>query len=202
MKNEEMIRRAEQKDFNEVARLHRECISEGFLSTLGATFLSKLYLVINHQPGSSVFVVECDGTVCGFIAGTINTQGIYKRIFRRYWPIFIFPLLQHVVAFSKLKKIIETALYGFRGRVDSQRSTLAAELLSIAVDNKWRGMNNGRNLVNELEQFYKSHKVDSYKVVTMARDQHSNSFYKRCGFNFVTTFIHHKNVMNEYTKKI
>ncbi|MGB7566538.1 MAG: hypothetical protein WBM07_01650, partial [Chitinivibrionales bacterium] len=65
----------------DVAQLHIQGIRTGFLSTLGNNFLMRLYRNMARTPGSVVFVARNEeDSILGFVAGTIDTGKMYKRI--------------------------------------------------------------------------------------------------------------------------
>jgi N-acetylglutamate synthase-like GNAT family acetyltransferase len=197
------IRQAEEKDYIYVSRLHREGITKGFLSTLGVPFLSRLYEAINLQMNSCILIAEYEGEVCGFVAGAADTHGLYKEIILKKWILFILPLVRYLFNIKMIKKMVETLFYGLKKeKCEVKRNTCTAELLSIAVDKRWRGKHIGRRLVSALEIFFKSKDIIEYKVVTFSRDSQSNDFYKACNFDFTGTFVHHNKMMNVYHKKI
>ena len=200
-----------------VARLHRQGITTGFLSRLGAPFLSALYGAIATSRWSTVIVATAapEGGPVGFVACSIDTARMYRAILlkRGQFAVLLLPQLFRI---SVMKRIVETALYPMtHGRVTGPPKTSAdapthkassspprAELLSIAVDEQWRKKGVGTLLVKEMERYFSACDVREYKVATFARDQNSNRFYKACGFALAGTFIHHGNEMCEYVKEL
>lgn len=198
-----VIRRAENKDYIQIAQLHKEGIKKGFLSSLGMPFLTRLYWAINNEPGAYALVADENGIVAGFISGVIDIQGFYKRILLRRWFHLIVPLVGYLVNFSIIKKVVETVLYGLKTKKNkSHASDCIAELLSIAVNSNYRGQGIGKNLVDALEAILKREHVKEYHVVTFSLDKSSNGFYNACNFSFAGTFSHHGNIMNIYNKKL
>jgi len=207
-----------------VARLHAQSITTGFLSTMPAKFLAKLYSAIAKSKGSFVLVaVSESGEVSGFIAGTISVKAMYKEVITSNFLPLIWYCLPKIVSIDTVKKIMETFRYGMRkkdpaeaenkdkvegrerpvtGHLSRVTSSPSAELLSIAVDKTKRGAGIGKDLVAALEQYFKENGVATYKVVTFSEDVNSNAFYTKCGFTLESHFVHHGNVMNEYIKKL
>jgi ribosomal protein S18 acetylase RimI-like enzyme len=198
-----LIRRAEKKDYIQIAQLHKEGIMKGFLSSLGMQFLTRLYWAINNEPGACVLVADEKGTVAGFISGVGDIQGFYKRILLRRWFHLMVPLVGYLVNISIIKKLVETVLYGLKIKKNQNHtSDCAAELLSVAVNSNYRGQGVGKNLVDALEVFLKKEYVKEYRVVTFSLDDCSNRFYSACNFAFTGRFSHHGNIMNTYNKKL
>lgn len=214
-----IITKASKKHCKAVARIHAASITTGFLSTLPQTFLATLYASIARCKDSTVIVALDEyGGVCGFVAGTISVGSMYKRVFLRSALPLVWYILPYVFNLTTIKKILETARYGFvkkeinKETADSIKSRLSpithhslplpSELLSIAVDSTMRGKGTGKKLIKELELFFLQNGVSSYKVVTYSKDSISNSFYVQCGFTLHGQFLHHRNLMNEYVKAV
>jgi ribosomal protein S18 acetylase RimI-like enzyme len=200
------VREFIRKDADAVAWLHREGIVNGFLTRLGQPFLSSLYLAIAGDVRSVVYVAEnkSDGSVIGFIAGTVNISAMYKRIIRRNGFRFALLLFPIVIRPDFLWKMIQTLFYATKKKKAEEliHKEISSELLSIAVSDFYRGKNVGKNLVEKLEEYYCSNNIKEYKVVTSAADQTANAFYKKIGFELLRQFRHHENVMNEYVARI
>jgi ribosomal protein S18 acetylase RimI-like enzyme len=214
-----IITKASKKQCNAVARIHAASITTGFLSTLPQPFLTTLYASIARCKGSTVIVAldEYSG-VCGFVAGAVSVGSMYKKVLLRSALPFIWYILPHLLSTATIRKLLETARYGFVKKdtdkeiadtmksgpspVTGHSSPSSSELLSIAVDSSLRGKGTGKKLINELELFFKQHNVSSYKVVTYSKDNISNSFYVQCGFTLHRQFLHHGNLMNEYAKTV
>lgn len=198
-----VIRRAEKKDYIQIAQLHKEGIKKGFLSSLGMQFLTRLYWAINNEPGAYILVADENGIVAGFISGVVDIQGFYKRILLRRWFHLMAPLVGYLINVSIIKKVVETVLYGLKTKKnESHASECTAEMLSVAVNNNYRGQGVGKKLVDALENFFKKENVKEYTVVTFSLDNSSNGFYNACNFSFAGTFSHHGNIMNIYNKKL
>ena len=195
--------KAENRDYSAVANLHINEISRGFLSTLGNVFLLRLYETINKEDGACVLVARENKDILGFIAGVIDTKGLFKKIVMKKWMYLLPPLVWYIFRFAVLKKMVETVMYGFKKKDSSESiGTCTAELLAIAVGKDFQGKGIGRMLLSELEVFFTSKDISKYKVVTFSLDNQSNKFYTSCDFKQVKSFLHHGNVMNEYIKVI
>jgi GNAT superfamily N-acetyltransferase len=198
-------------EFTTVARLHKNGIKKGFLSSLSDNFLKQLYFAISTTKGSIVFVSKDPNTqkVIGFIAGALDTRGMYlSLLFFHGWK-FLIHLFPYAFQIKIFKKILETLFYPIlqkkhrsnkNGQMNSSR--YCAELLSISVDENYQGRGIGKKLVNQLEIHFKNLGTHSYKVVTFSKDVNSNRFYLTCNFVLNRQFTHHGNLMNEYIKVI
>ena len=63
-----------------VAALHIQGIHGGFISSLGASFVTALYEAIANSNNSFGFAVEDDERVLGFVAFTSNITKLYKSV--------------------------------------------------------------------------------------------------------------------------
>lgn len=195
------------QDAARVAALHMAGIGTGFLSTLPRGFLARLYRAIAADPQSVVLVsssqhLNVSTPLTGFIAGTLDTSALYRRIIRREWFWFSLALAPRAVSPATVRRILETIRYG-RGATQTAGGP-SAELLSIAVAESSRKSGVGRALVRAFEQHlctFEPH-IAEYKVVTLSTDSVSNGFYASCGFTDARSFTHHGNPMREYRKRL
>jgi ribosomal protein S18 acetylase RimI-like enzyme len=194
------------KDAKAVARLHQDGITTGFLTQLGISFLSKLYIAIAHDKQSIVYVMvdESSEEVRGFIAATCNTSIMYKRILLKHAVVFSALLIPIIFKPGFIRKAIETLWYAKRPTQGEKVGEMitSAELLAIAVSPEIRGKGVGRSLVSSLEDYFRDRELKHYKVVTASKDNGSNAFYQKIGFYLMRQFTHHGNCMNEYVKEI
>ncbi|MBK8916211.1 MAG: GNAT family N-acetyltransferase [Phycisphaerales bacterium] len=175
-------------DASEVARLHALTISRGFLSRLGPRFLRELYIGIEEDPESAVWVAERDGGVCGYLAYTANVSGLYRRVLRaRSWRLFL-GMIPRVLRPSMLRNVLETLCYP---RTQEAMHLPRAELLAIGIDPQRQGGGAGRRLVGVMLERAAADGVDCVKVVVGGELDGANAFYQRLGFSRLTEFEHH-----------
>ncbi len=197
------IVKAKKKFFKEIAKLHISGIIEGFLSTLGVTFLSQLYKGISDAPNSEVYVAVSDNMVVGFISYTKDVKACYKNVLKSNWFSLSMALMPNLFRLSIYKKVIETLSYpNKQQKKDNLMESIHPELLSIAVNEKCRGKCVGKLLVKSLEAEFLKMDITKYYVVTHAVDTQSNAFYLSCGFTLCREFVNHDKPMNEYMKNI
>lgn len=195
--------------YEEVARLHSQNITEGFLSTLGNSFLAKLYRGISNSSACGVFIAVENENVLGFIAYTCDVSNCYKKVLKNNLFTLGLAVMPSLVKPVIVKKIIETLCYPLRHRkkpVDKENNheypQSRAELLAMAVTNDARGKGIGKLLVHAIEKEMISSEISGYFVVTHAIDETSNKFYSKCGFNAIREFSNHGKPMREYFKHI
>jgi ribosomal protein S18 acetylase RimI-like enzyme len=190
-----------------VAGLHQQGIKTGFLSQLGQTFLKTLYTAIAGAPHTIVYVaLDEKNNVRGFVAGTCDINKMYTWIiFHKGWLLAIL-IVSRAGSINVIKKTFETLLYTVKSRKHKEEKPVQektpAELLSIVVDENCRGQKVGKGLVEALDKYFQMRNIGNYKVVTWSKDTNANIFYQACGFIKHAEFIHHGNLMFEYSKTI
>src|SRR3989339_1449314 len=125
-----IVRLLEQKDAPQVAKIHRQSIHTGFMSTLPSSFLESLYKAISRSKHAFSFVCDEGGDIKGFICVGIDTKKLFRAIIFKKGIVLMIPLLRHIFNFSVVKKIINNILYPSKFGKDLPK----AEILSVAVD--------------------------------------------------------------------
>ena len=171
------VRPASPDDAVAVARLHRDEIPEGFLSSLPPSFLRRLYRRITSSPGSFLLVAEHDGDIAGFIAGSVAVRSLYARFVLRD------ALLEFMGApwqiLKGLPRSLETLRHGAR---DAAGGSGAGELLAVAVDPRWRRHRIGSQLLDRFLEELRIRGVDTAEVVVGEDNAAAVIFYERAGF--------------------
>lgn len=193
--------------FQYLAKLHRDSITEGFLSTLGLPFLSTLYKGIAKEQNSGILVAIENEKVLGFISYSKDVKTCYKRVLFLNFLQLCFAMIPNAFKLSIYKKVFETLMYPFHkkekaGKKNELSGSYRPELLSMAVSEDARGKGIGKMLVKAVDSKMKEMGVEGYYVVTHGVDDRSNVFYQRCGFEKVREFVNHGKPMNEYYKKL
>ncbi len=178
-----MIRQMETRDMEAVTGLHSEALKIGFLSTLGEDFLSIIYEGITASDLGVIFVYEEDEKVAGFIAGSMDTQKLFREIYRRKLPRLAGNLAFKVVRQPGIiRNLMRSSRYpGMAG------GSVAAELLSIAVYEDFRGRGIGSALVEALIKYFKERDLSMFKVSVDQRLEGADEFYERLGFELKDT---------------
>jgi ribosomal protein S18 acetylase RimI-like enzyme len=175
--------------YRQVAQLHADNISQGFLSSLGKPFLALLYESIDADGDSVLLLAETEGCVVGFVSGTIGMGSIYRQLARRWWrlTIVLFPAL---LSPSKVWKIAEIMLFGRKESVGDEVPN--AELLSIAVDPAFRGQGHARKLYRGLIQNFKNREGDGFRIIVGESLSAAHKFYVSMGACLISETEVHK----------
>lgn len=185
-------------DARPVARLHRDGIVTGFLSSLGETFLRQLYAALPGCPAGFGYVcVNADNAVQGFIACAADTGQVYKQAILRRGVGMGFRLLPHLARHpSVIRRVWETLRYPSEAGADLP----PAEILSIAVSKEARGQGIGRRLVRSAIHEFHRRGIKHIKVAAGAAKDAPNAFYPKCGFRLARRGLHHGQGVNVYVR--
>ena len=190
--------------FRRVARLHREGIPAGFLSTLGETFLSRLYQGIAGSGYGAVQITRgSNAEITGFIATALDTRLVYRDVLARCATGLTLCALPRLVHPRVVAKSFETLRYGLchKGSEPSGKGAPPprAELLAVAVDSKELRKGVARVLVGAHEALLRENGIMRYRVVTTAGDDTpAAALYRACGLTVARRIRHHGRLLDEY----
>jgi len=182
----------------DVARLHREGIDSGFLSSLGVEFLKQLYAGIAATGSGFVFVAEASGgrdvggggRVVGFVAGAEHVGRLYRGVLMRRGVMMLAPLARRLLRPATLRRIAGSVFYPSRSR-HAAVGVPDAELLSIAVAPEARGSGVAGVLVDALVAEFQRRGVRAFKLVVGSRLERARRFYQKYGFRPAGTIESH-----------
>lgn len=175
-----MICLAEKKDASKIAKIHKQEIEKGFLSSLPAVFLEKLYVAIIEN--DFCIVAKEGGEITGFIAGTKNIKKLYAHFLKKYFFYSIIFLLPKIFS---AKKIVETLFY-------PKNEDIKAELLTIAVKKEFQGQGVAKKMFEVFVSEMKNRDVSIFKVLVGEELLPAISFYEKNGFAFLKETEVHK----------
>jgi len=182
-----------------VAYLHREQLTEAFLSTLGVGFLTQLYRGISASPCGFVLVsLDATGRIVGFVSGATNTGALQRSILWRRGLIMGLYLLPHVVRPSVVRRVWERLRYP--SRVEGEFPD--AELLSIGVSADMQGKGAAPALLEALVAEFRRRSVRDIRVVVGAQLGRANAFYRKFRFEQVGTIESHRRTANIYVLRV
>ena len=166
-------------DYREVARIHKEAISAGFLSTLGVDFLALLYESIDQSKDCALLVIRSEGKIVGFVSAARGLGTVYRHMLRS-WGRLGMALLPAVFSLRKLYRIIETVMFS-RSQRDERIDLPHDELLSIAVAGEFRGMGFADQLFEALKQHFRTNEVRRFRIVVGDALAPAHRFYRKMG---------------------
>jgi ribosomal protein S18 acetylase RimI-like enzyme len=182
----------------QVAALHIQCISTGFISSMGIDFVTSLYDAIVKSKSSLGVVAVRNEKVIGFVSFTTNLNKLYKSIIRRKGLKFALLLAGNVLSLRRIKKIFETLSYPARIK---KMNLPSAELLSIAVAPEERRKGLAGQLIEKGLRLYRKTGVDKVKVLIGADNKAGNKLYLKSGFELIGQIVNHGVLSNIYVAK-
>jgi ribosomal protein S18 acetylase RimI-like enzyme len=191
---------AQPRDTGRVAELHAERISEGFLATLGPTFLRLLYRRAVRSPDAFVLVATgCalpgsaqpgDKPVVGFIAGAHDLKRFYRSFLARDGVVAAAAAAPRLL--RSFARVVETLRYPA-----STDELPTAEILAVAVDGRCTGQGIGHRLVHAATNEFDARGAPAVKVVAGSRNQPALRLYEGCGFARRRTIAVHGDAPSE-----
>ena len=161
------------------ARLHAAEVSDGFLSSLGPGFLTVLYRRVPRSPGCWLLLAELEGRPIGFLAGTVDTSALYRRVLAHDGPAAL--RAAGLGLLRRLPRAVETLRYPQRTAAGAAPLP-AAELLAMAVDPAARGQGAGRALVEAFQIRLTTSQTDAARVTVGSGNAAALALYRSCGF--------------------
>ncbi len=161
-------------------KVHLESFSGFFLTFLGPAFLCELYTATLADPSGIGFVAENGEGICGFVTGTAQPSGFYRRLLRKRWWRFA---VASIVPGMRNPSIIPRLLRAFSMPEGTSNKEGHATLMSVAVLPSIQGKGVGQSLVRAflLEATRRGLK---FVDLTTDRDHNdgTNHFYQKMGF--------------------
>ena len=179
------VRLGEPRDASTAASLHARLINEGFLSSLGARFLGRLYSRITRAEGSFLLIAQAQQSTVGFIAGSVSVSRLYRSFLLRDGVAAFLGAPVRLVLSSP--RVLETLRHGRGDEVIE-----GGELLAVAVDPTWRGQHVGGQLVDAFLREIEERGLSAAHVVVGAENAAAIAMYRRAGFAPARTFELHR----------
>jgi ribosomal protein S18 acetylase RimI-like enzyme len=191
------LRKLHISDIDEVVNVHLEAFNGFFLSFLGRRFLKELYIAIKDDPTGIVFVFVENQKLLGFVAGTAQPAGFYRRLIDQRWFRFAMASISPVISNPR---IIPRMLQAFNKPDEFVDLEQAGLLMSIAVNPSYQGKGIGQLLIGAfLQEAAKRNLHFVYLTTDKINNERANSFYQQLGFQFLREFkTPEERWMNEY----
>jgi ribosomal protein S18 acetylase RimI-like enzyme len=184
------VRAATVSDAKRLAELHASRISEGFLTSLGPRFLTRLYRRVVLSPKAFAVVVTDNGRIVAFAAASDNVGGFYKDFLIHDGVVASLGSAPRVL--RSIPRILETLRY------PSLTSTLpSAEILSVATDESVGGQGFGSMALTHATRELERRGCRSAKVVAGAANDPALRLYHRNGFASHTEISVHGDATSE-----
>ena len=177
------FRDANSSDIEGVVATHATAFPAFFLTRLGPQFLTQLYRAFREESGGVCVVALLGDEVVGFVSGTIEPEGFFRKVLRRRWAGFLFSglgaLLKHPLVVGE--RFLSALRY--RGEIPEKLIGTGALLSSIAVRPQCGGRGLGSALINEFVARARAANC-SYVFLTTDADENDKvtGLYERYGF--------------------
>jgi ribosomal protein S18 acetylase RimI-like enzyme len=184
-----------------IVQIHLEAFKGFFLESLGKKFLRQLYRAFLIEPsGLCLVAIERDHVV-GFVVGTTQPEGFFRRLLRSRWHAFLLAgaagLALHPIRVGK--KFSSALRYQGERPADVPNASL---LSSIGMAPSARGKGIGRILISTFCEKAQEAGVSTV-FLTTDRDENNavNQFYLSNGFKLHNAFLKERSRwMNLYTR--
>lgn len=174
-----------------IARMHREGVSEGFLSTLGEPALRLLYKHVATSRYCKVFVALApNGETIGYIAGCLDTSALFREFARRRWPSAARVLLPRLLSPARVRRAAETLRYPSSAPAGLPR----AEVINVVVEPAWRGRGVADRLLAKLMEWFAAQGETEVKAVSGDQLTRAHRFYEKSGARLEGRTSVHKGV--------
>lgn len=197
------VRLMEPHDIEAVVQAHLAAFQNFFLTFLGPAFFRELYTGILQDGSGICFVCESDARVVGFVVGTHQPAGLYRRLLQQRWWRF-----GRAAAGPALRRpvIIPRLLRAFKAPANAEDSSLpnSGLLMSLAIHPSLQGHNCGRRMVEAFLVEAERRGLDAVALDTDRDDNDRvNNFYLHCGFVLTRSYITAEGRrMNEYVIRL
>lgn len=168
------------KDINQVVKIHRKEINQGFLSSLGDIALGLLFsLAANSKFGILLIAKDInEDKICGFLLGTTDTGKFYKDfLLKKSLKAMVF-LLPKLFSIDRIRKIFETLLYPSKEEIQNFPK---AELLDIAISLEYQGTGLAQQLFREFSKRMLKLGIKNFKITTGESLTKAQRFYESLG---------------------
>ena len=162
-------------DIPEVVRLQTSFLQGSVLTELGPRFLSRFHEIALSHPASYAFVARAEGTLAGFVLGSVDVHAFNSYVKPRVLPSMAMALLSPSrtrLAASLVRMAFET----------EPEPPIPAELLLLVVHPETRRCGVGRGLLTALERVFAQHRSTRYRVAVRSQLTAARAFYQALRF--------------------
>ncbi len=179
------------RDISAVVSIHRQEISQGFLSSLGPKPLSMFFTFASVSKYGILHVAKSsiDGKVIGFVLGTEDTAKFYKDfILKRSFKAFLL-LATKLFSVERIIKLFETLIYPTKSK---NIELLNAELLDIAIQEERRGSGLAQSLFYSFSDAIAERDICQFRITTGSSQDRAQRFYEKLGAKKIGELEVHK----------
>lgn len=179
-----------------VAELHCAALEGDFLPSLGKRFLTVFYQGVLDLGVGFGFVAVAEGQPVGFLLGSADTSGLFKRVLLSRAIAFCLAIIPALIRKPALiLNVVETFLYPRKERDVAEK----AEILVVGFDVAYRGSRMFYQLFNAMNDTFRAQGVRSYKATVLQTNQLINDLLCRLGFQLTFEFELYRKKWKLYT---
>ena len=177
------VRCARRADLPAIVRLQMISQPHFFWTEPGPAFLRAFYAIVLRNCRGLLLVSEQDGSLGGFVVGVSDSPRLHEKLAVRR-PLFFAAaaayLLRHPVQLPGFFKDIRRATR--LGLQPDDAGEGVCELVTIAVQPRFRRQGHGKTLVLALVEAARSNQVSQIRVNVDKNDEGMMFFYRKFGF--------------------
>jgi len=132
------IRPLASRDVARVANMHAASMGDSLWAKLGPSFLAALYRALLTDPDFIGFVYEEGARVKGFIAGSSDSHGLFRRVLAKHWRELLIPAARGLYSSPGiLRQLLMTPAYFTRSAPTGEK--IEAESMFCSFEPHLRG---------------------------------------------------------------
>ena len=189
---------AKPNDAEKIAAIHYDNFKNAFLCDLGLSFLRLLYRWILTFNKGFGYIIKDEDNIFGFVTGVYDSSNLISLFIKKnFFKVLSILILNFIKKPNNIKKVFETIIYSKKSDID-----IKAELISIAIENKYRGKGYSDSLFFHFIEHLKPEKINIFKITVDKDNLAANKFYLKCGCEFVKSYKMYGKISNIYKYKI
>lgn len=187
-----MISQAKTEDLLEIVQIHRKVLPYTINSRVGSKFLHSLYSVLLKNPSSNqVLVYKENQSVLGFASFCTDLNKTNLNVLKHlsltaYVGILLF-LITHPASLGEL-----FSRNKFSNYLENKFKNPYPTILTIGVDPSVQGKGVGKQLMKEVFDYFKKHRISTFYVDTQTSNKGAILFYEKSGFTDQGNFENNK----------
>lgn len=146
-----------------VAALHKRAIEKGCLSFLGEELFEKLYSSMDQNKDGVLILAIKNEEVVGFICGVLSKRLVFRTLIKTQGFKMISLLFPDIFSWQTIKKLNELIVFACKS-FRKKMLGVSAELLSLAVDEKFREQGIAQILFHQLADAFEKRGVRAFKI--------------------------------------
>lgn len=167
------IQKLDKDKIPQVANIHRQFLSSGFMASFGLIFLEKFYETLLNSEDIFTFIAIDGQGVLGFVTATSNVKYLPRLIITNLWKEVLIMVIKNP---PLILKILQLPFYPSFNDKNSN-----CEILSIAVVPSARRHGLGKKLIFASKSEFKRRKFKKFQLSARDSMEEANIFYKKIG---------------------